>query len=326
MRVDAARRNQVVKPPVGPLLRGLRVVLAAILRGFAALGPTPTNLAGKVARRLPKTVWVRDRHVVARRLGLWFDLDLRDNVQRTLYFTGWYERRYLSLLESEIQSGDVFVDVGAHVGIHSLYLAKHLERLGGGHVVAFEPAPDVAARLQWAVARNGLRNIQVVEHALGSEPATATLKTDPDRYHESDGSVRSFYGPGDAAYVVPVTTLDAWLQANATKVDIVKVDVEGAELDALRGMERCLAEDGPRLIGVEIRGYLLTQAGVSHDEVPAFLRSLGYVPVPSPDLEGNFLFRRAGIGTDELPSESRGGAVDGCAAGVSTEVTTPAVG
>ncbi|MDQ3953635.1 MAG: FkbM family methyltransferase [Actinomycetota bacterium] len=276
-----------------PSLTIVRASLAAILRATSSLGPAPTALAGKIARRLPEGIWARQPRVVARRLGIWFDLDLRDNVQRTLYFTGWYERRYLSALKKELRKGDLYVDVGAHIGIHALVLGRYLSRLGAGSVLAFEPASDVAARLRWAVARNGLHNVSVVEEALGAERGSATLKTDPHLYHESDGSVRSFYGPGPAAYEVAVTTLDDWLEANpATKIDVVKVDVEGAEFDVLRGMTKVLSKEPPRLVGVEIRDYLLLRAGVTRTSVQAFLQDRGYRLVRTPDLEGNFLFRR----------------------------------
>lgn len=84
--------------------------------------------AGHYARRLLRFLWESYPLLRVCRLGLLFDLDLRDNVQRTLFFTGCYERRYLRNLRRLVRSGDVFVDIGAHIGIHALIIAHHLQR------------------------------------------------------------------------------------------------------------------------------------------------------------------------------------------------------
>src|ERR687885_2186416 len=96
--------------------------------------------------RVPPEWWAIEPRVRARRLGLDLELDLRDNLQRTLYFTGTYEPGLLRALENELEPGDVFVDVGAHVGVHALCAARRLSEIpGGGRVVAFEPTADSAA-------------------------------------------------------------------------------------------------------------------------------------------------------------------------------------
>jgi hypothetical protein len=113
-----------------------------------------------------------------RRLGLRLELDLRDNLQRALYATGTYEPALVRFLRDELRRGDVMVDVDAHIGVHALTAAARLRRLGGGAVVAFEPAHDSASKLRAAAARNRLQ-LTVVEVALGAEPGTADLRADP---------------------------------------------------------------------------------------------------------------------------------------------------
>jgi FkbM family methyltransferase len=289
-------RGDVVEARTPPTwARAARAGVAAVLRMMADAGTKPSHAAANVVRRLPAGLWLASEPVVARRRGITFELDLRDNVQRTLYFIGWYERGYLSLLTKELRRGDVVVDVGGHVGIFALVLAKRLKKLGGGRVIVFEPAPDVAAKLRAAVERNRLTNVQVVETALGAGKGTAELKTDPGRFHESDGSVRSLYGPGDVAYVVPVTRFDDWAQsAGLTKMDVVKMDVEGAELGVLRGMSDSLRRLRPRLVGLEIQDYLVEQAGVAREDIFEFIHAHGYAPTEPYDVEGNYLFRRVG--------------------------------
>jgi hypothetical protein len=145
---------------VGELLgpcRG-RVLAAAVLRlssgsdrgwlrGLYRVARSTSSPAPSLVK-LPER-WSADAPLVrARRLGLDLHLDLRDNLQRTLFYTGTYEPGLLRFLHGELRVGDVAVDVGAHIGVHALTMARRLRRLGGGRVLAFEPARDSAAKLR----------------------------------------------------------------------------------------------------------------------------------------------------------------------------------
>jgi len=270
-------------PVVGPRVgRGLA---AAALR---ARGRTPAGWLEGVHRvatrpapgapsltRLPDGWWTASPLVRVHRLGLRWELDLRDNLQRALYATGAYEPALVRFLRDELRRGDVMVDVGAHIGVHALTAAARLRRLGGGTVVAFEPAHDSAAKLRAAAARNRLE-VTVVEAALGAEPGSADLRADP-AYDAADAGVRSLHGRGTPVQAVPLTTFDAWAAgARLERLDLVKLDVEGAELEALRGMAGSLGRLWPRALVVEVKRRVLEQAGVGDDEVHKYLDRLGY--------------------------------------------------
>ena len=199
--------------------------------------------------------------VTARRLGLRLELDLRDNLARTVYFTGTYEPELVAFL-STLRAPEVFADVGAHMGIHSLVAAR-----AGARVVAFEPAPDSAARLRAAASENGLR-IEVVEAALGIEEGEVELFADP-RYDLADAGVRSVAGAGTRVAVAYATTLDT---CGLDRLDVLKVDVEGAEAAVLEGARDSLVRLRPRAVIVESKGH-----GDS-ERVRAVLRHCGYEP------------------------------------------------
>jgi FkbM family methyltransferase len=278
-------------------VRAARWALVVGLTVLAAPNARCAETAAAATRRLPRAIWAHDPLVTAVRQGISFELDLRDNVSRTLYFTRWYERRYLTLLMNEARRGDVFVDVGAHIGIHALLVARRLQHLGGGSVVAFEPSPDLASNLSRAVARNHIPNVTIAAVGLGATAGSLKLYSDPERFDAWDTAVRSRVGPGPLAAHAQVTTFDAWRRDRHLKrVDIVKIDVEGDEVAVLQGMRDTLALMRPRVIGVEIRAYILERAGVSEAQVRVELESSGYESVHTPDLEGNFVFRPSGIG------------------------------
>lgn len=284
---------EVSLPPVSRAPRYLRLVralAAAALHGVAWPSVRTAEFAAACTRRLPRWLWRKHPVVQARRRGLEFRLDLRDNVQRTLYFTNWYERRYLTLVERELRDGDVFVDVGAHIGIHSLLLGRRLLELGG-RVFAFEPSPDLAHGIAAAADRNGLTNVTVVATGLGHDDGQVELRSDPEQWDEGDAAVASIVGPGPVVVRARSQSFDRWREREGLpRVDVVKIDVEGAETQVLQGMSGTLATLRPRLIGIEIRDYILQRAGTSEAALREILERAGYHEIPTNDLEGNILF------------------------------------
>ena len=242
--------------------------------------------------RLPAEWWTASPLVRVRRLGLRLELDLRDNLQRVLYATGTYEPAVLQLLRQELRPGDVVVDIGAHVGVHALRAAAPLRQLGGGTVVAFEPARDSAAKLRDAAVRNRVE-LTVVEAALGAEPGTADLRADPI-YGPFDAGVRSLHGQGALVQTVAVTTFDTWAaETQLDRLDLVKLDVEGSELEVLQGMAASLRRLRPRALVVEVKQRVLDRAGVHGDQIHLLLRQLGYEPTGQVLPVANELYRPA---------------------------------
>ncbi len=285
--------------PLGWIERGLalcsRQILAVVFRCVSRFGGSSAEWGAAQTRRLPRMIWATAFNVTAKRLGLRFELDLRDNVQRTLYFTGSYERRYLSLFRSCLRPGDTYVDVGAHVGIHAQVIAADLLPLGG-HVIAFEPAPDTCAVLARTAEANGLTNLEVVALALGAQRDKAELRSDSVRFDKADSAVRSLYGSGESVGTIDIVAFDEWAATqNLSGVNLIKIDVEGGELGVLKGMAESIRAYRPRMIGIEIRDHLLAQSGNTEAELRQFLHALGYSPVLTADLAGNFIFvpRRA---------------------------------
>src|SRR4029079_4118627 len=247
--------------------------------------------------KVPETWWTEVPRVRARRRGLRLDLDLRDNLQRTLYFTGTYEPGLLALIESELRPGDVMVDVRAHVGVHALTAARPLRELGrggrvggpgvppprrvralggGGRVVAFEPTEDSSAAVRAAAVRNDLP-VEVVRAALGEAEGTIELRGDP-RYGTFDAGVRSQFGDGEVIATAPLLTFDGWAAgAGLDRLDLVKIDIEGAEILALRGMRETLRRLRPRVLTIEVKDVVMARGPGDEAALHALLAGCGYV-------------------------------------------------
>lgn len=226
-----------------------------------------TSLRGRAQR----VRWGFRREVRVNRLGFDFVLDLRDNVQRHLYRTGSYEPEITALLAAALPDDGTYIDVGAHIGIHALPVARAKPQ---ARVVAFEPTPDSANRLRYAARQ--LPNVELVESALGATRGTVRLRADPD-FDRHDAAVRSVAGPGEIVGEFPIETLDRWATMNALhRLDVIKLDVEGHELEALKGARQTLTALRPSLVVVEIQDHLLARSGVRPGAIEELLAELGY--------------------------------------------------
>jgi FkbM family methyltransferase len=168
----------------------------------------------------------------------------------------------------------VVLDVGANVGLVTLPVAARLSR-GTGLVIAVEPVPANAARLQQVVALNGLQShVRVLAVALGDEPGWVTLHVDPEA---PTGNAAMRGAPARArAMQVPAVRLDDLRTAgDLPPIDLVKLDVEGAEVRVLRGAAAVLAADRPVLLGEFHRG-LMPAFGHTMADAAALLTPLGY--------------------------------------------------
>jgi FkbM family methyltransferase len=248
--------------------RCARIVLAVLLRTLTAIGAA--GWADAVAYRSRARRLAVDARAVMRRWGIRFELNLNDNVQRTFYYTGWYERSFLKFLRSELRADDTYVDVGAHVGIDAAFVARLAPR---GKVVAFEAAPDTAETLRDSLGH--LENVEVVGAALGGHAGRLTLRENP-KWHPEDAATRTALGTGPPVANPVLIRFDDWAK-RLNRMDVLKIDVEGSEFDVLKGMTESIRGLQPRLIAVELYGPHLEAAGTSEQQIATYLGDLGYV-------------------------------------------------
>jgi FkbM family methyltransferase len=209
-------------------------------------------------------------------------LDERDEwITPSLQATSGWEPGQTALLGERLQPGMTVLDGGAHVG----YFTCQAARLVGprGLVLAFEPAPRNFQLLLANVWRNGFTNVACFPWALGAEPALAELTLS----QTNTGDHRLHGGAKDGATeLVRVAALDEVL-AIRPPVDVVKLDVQGNEEAAVRGMEQLLAGSPRALLVVELSPADARAAGSDPRVLLAYYRSLGFeLHVQLPDEPG----------------------------------------
>jgi FkbM family methyltransferase len=174
------------------------------------------------------------------------------------------------LFDRYVKPGATVIDVGANIGYNAIYAA----RLSGprGRVIAIEPTPDTLAILRHNVAASGLAGLAIEAVAAGGVAGTAEFFV-----RGETSAVNSLYPDSRYAHVtsvlrVPVVPLDDLVDG---AVDVVKIDVEGAELDVIEGMARILRAPGMTLIA-EWDPLLQQMAGRSADALPHWLLDRGW--------------------------------------------------
>jgi len=209
-------------------------------------------------------------------------LDPVDLVQRTIRITGKWEQSQADWLKNALTPGQTYVDVGANVGYFALLAAR---RVGTrGTVLAIEPSAATAEQLVVNAERNDLP-IRVERCACTSEGASGIelfLSADSGQTSLAAGAAGS-----DRFEMVRAKTLDDIVEAHGlTRLDVLKIDVEGAEYQVLSGARRTLSRFHPRVM-IELEPENLKHFQHGAREVVALLREHGYVAqggtISSPD-------------------------------------------
>ncbi len=164
-----------------------------------------------------------------------------------VYFFGAYEKEELYLLRDLAQgcSDAVFVDIGANIGQHSLYMAQHCHK-----VHAFEPYAEVRQRLESGIALNQLANIEIHPVALGAQDEQLDFYA-PKGGNTGTGSFLATHEAENNELVgqLQVVNGDAYVESLGLEhIDAVKIDVEGFEKNVLLGLQQTLAKYRPSVL------------------------------------------------------------------------------
>lgn len=211
---------------------------------------------GPLHRLVRRLAWRVSRVLMAAGSAITrFEVPLHPGVApyfRFSWVTGRYEKEIVTLYSRMLRPGMTVVDVGAHVGYHTIRFAKLVGPTG--KVFAFEPHPSNFEILCRNVRRRGLANVIMEQKAVSNVNGQITLYLGPhDLRH-------SLVPQGSEACEVNCVCLDSYFDANEV-VHLVKIDVEGAELGVLRGMRSLMDRSSKLIIILEFYPALLRAFG-----------------------------------------------------------------
>jgi len=202
-------------------------------------------------------------------------LDSRNWIDWNILFLGAYEPHVAKWIELLLPTGGVAIDIGANIGCHSLSMA----RLAGqsGRVLSFEPNPALAELIAKNSGLNGFL-IESYAVALGLNNSKALLKV--PKGHPgcpSNLGLASLVDPGCEydEIEVPLRTLDSIIGHQITRLDLVKLDVQGYEFQILQGMQVVIETYRPAII-FEYEQLSWSQSGTILPDAVAYLKEYGY--------------------------------------------------
>lgn len=205
--------------------------------------------------------------------GVRLRLDLDDYLQRWMFCHKLEEEYDYHWLTKILRKGDHFVDIGANIGIVSLLASRVVEQ--AGKVYAIEALPETRDHLFANIAENSVTNVLVIPFALLDE------NREVEFFASRNGNIggSSLVGRDEQDSPISVTgrTFDSLLQDETIeRCDVLKMDIEGAELLALKGMSGLFLNDKPRAVLIEVSEELLTSFGAKPSNIVNFFLEHDY--------------------------------------------------
>ena len=213
---------------------------------------------------------------------LWFWCDLAEHHGSRVFWRGGHSPDQLRFLDTFLTPDMTFLDVGANHGVLTVFAAKRLPR---GRVIAIEPVSATADILERNIATNRFTNCSVFRLALGAQRRTAPIFG--LRATFIDGTINSglaslFCGedrPDELGMTEVIRLDDLRQELDLSRLDVVKIDVEGAEPDVLSGGQSTIARYRPLLL-IEILDHNCRLGGRSEAELLSVIRSMDYELFP----------------------------------------------
>ena len=183
--------------------------------------------------------------------GLKYKGNLNNNIDANVFFYGAFEKPLLFFLRDTLNAlitetpKAIFMDIGANVGHHSIFLSKFASQ-----VLAFEPYPKVNMQFKQQIAHNNISNIQIFEIGLSDRCETLNYYA-PTGNNEGIGSFdESSIGKGNTSYgKLELQEGDQVIESDSWKnIKLIKIDVEGFEKKVIKGLTRTIEEERPVIV------------------------------------------------------------------------------
>jgi FkbM family methyltransferase len=182
-----------------------------------------------------------------------------------------YEPVETDLIKSILKPGMTVVDIGANIGYYSLLASKCVGEKG--NVFCFEPAPSNFSFLKKNIETNNAKNIVAVQKAVSNQEGTLELFMDE---HLSGGHQIFNSGMKSKSVTVETISVDEFFENENINIDLLKIDIEGAEMFALQGMKKTLATN-PRIKFItEFYPIMIERCGFSPQQYLNELRAIGF--------------------------------------------------
>ncbi len=196
-------------------------------------------------------------------------INTKDLIGWKIFFFGEYEADTNRILSQYIKKGDVVIEAGANIGSETLLISRIVG--GTGYVYAFEPNPYTFERLGINISINELSNVSIHDIAMGESNGEISFNIYPKNFCNPGMSSKYMETSQTKKITVAQNTLDTFIrEKNIEKVDLIKMDIQGAEMDMIQGADETIKRFMPTIF---------TEAYDLYNDVKAFygiLSGYGY--------------------------------------------------
>jgi FkbM family methyltransferase len=215
-----------------------------------------------------------------KRGGIIWDLDLAQGIDFAIFLQGGFEPEAIKMYRKYVTSGSVVLDIGANIGAHTLPLASMVGQKG--KVIAFEPTDYAYEKLIRNIKLNSelkLRITAIQAMLVGSNqdikpesiPSSWSLEQ-----KDSNNKHPVHLGEYQSLEKARILRMDDWCNENKLdRLDLIKIDVDGYEIDVLKGAENTLKKYSPKIM-MEFMPYIFQERGYSFQQLLELLKDLKY--------------------------------------------------
>jgi|LGVF01.1.fsa_nt_gb FkbM family methyltransferase len=207
---------------------------------------------------------------VVKRNDIYYELDTTDAIDRVIYYNGVYEGLITHFMHCIVRPSFYFFDIGANVGYYAMLISRLTGRSAA--VYAFEPCPDEFKKLQRNLSLNDFRSVRTYQIALSDTTGNIGLTK-----KKKGGLTRLSSSSEEAFHDVSCTTLDDFILYNQIpRLNLLKVDIEGSEVNFLRGALQSISQFRPIII-IELNPNALKVFGNNVLEIVQILSKFEYI-------------------------------------------------
>jgi FkbM family methyltransferase len=209
-----------------------------------------------------------------------FRIDPISHFGHSIIGNGSYELAMMNVLKRFLHPGCTFVDVGANEGFFTILAGKLVG--SAGRVIAVEPQSRLGPRVEDNIALNQLRNVQLVQVAVSDSEGVVQLYLSPDVNSGSSGLDRVTRYGVDSETIRSTTLAQILKEASVTQVQLMKMDIEGAEYEAILGSQELFRSGIVKALALELHPDIIRRRGHDPDRINSTLHECGYRPASLP--------------------------------------------
>ena len=226
----------------------IREILLLLLRKLGYINWIPFGIKDRIIRFFVNPDLQQSQEFEVDFFGKIYRGNLNTFIDWSVYFYGAYNRQELFLLKKlicETSLDPVFVDIGANVGHHAIFMSNY-----GKKVFAFEPYDNVRNKLEQKIQQNKIVNIEVIPYGLGVENCESDFYAPKEGNTGTGSFIKSHAIDNNKLYKkLKIINGDSYFNENRiSKLDLIKIDVEGYEKFVLKGLQKTICSFRPIIL------------------------------------------------------------------------------